>query len=703
MQTKLEDPAPQPAPKRILLSWSGGKDSAWALHLLRQQPQYEVVALLTTINEKFRRVAIHGYREELLDQQAEAAGLPLWKVDLPFPCSNADFESRMATVCARAVAEGLHGIAFGDLFLEDIRAYRIAMLAGTGLEPIFPVWTPDLGISTAELARQMIAAGLRAHLTCIDPRALSPSFAGRTFDADLLADLPVEVDPCGERGEFHTFAFAGPMFSRTVPVVPAQTVERDNFVYAELLPAENPPAPHPRKPLPAAISSVVCVLIAALAVLFSPTSALAQTLAHPGLVGNGLHIDHWWQHAIFYRIATSTGPTDFKAISARLDSLHSLGVDALLLPAPALPPPGTNGSMPNLDDLDDLLRQASGHDMRVLLTLQPSSGTQDLSGIARFWLSRGVAGLHIATSPETSPEDTQAMVQKVRKLASSVAGQRIVISEVDLAPPTTAQTARQPSRQATSGRASRGSESSVAQLQIDSRPDRAQNLDAASIRPLLAQTIAQPNLLLDLHAPSSSATLPSVRPPLAKAVATISLITHPDALIDSRANLVIEPTSIQSEAPDPPTNSTPPTPAALPPGTYLPYVPYSPPPRPRPAAPKPVTIDPLTTWYRKLAAIHHDNPVIRSGSKIFLDFDAQNTLVWVNRPASPSPSTPPVVVACNLSASPVQLSLAAPMKELNLHGFFLRTLLRSDDAMGAQDLNSVTLPPFGVYIGELRR
>lgn len=237
MDTKPKHSSFRAVPKRILLSWSGGKDSAWALHLLRQQLQYEVVALVTTINEKFRRVAIHGFREELLDQQAASVGLPLWKVDLPFPCSNADYESRMAQVCARAVAEGLHGIAFGDLFLEDIRAYRVAMLDGTGLEPIFPVWTPDLGLSTAELARQMIAAGLRAHLTCIDPRALNPSFAGRTFDADLLADLPAGVDPCGERGEFHTFTFAGPMFSRTVSVVPAETVDRDNFIYAELLPA----------------------------------------------------------------------------------------------------------------------------------------------------------------------------------------------------------------------------------------------------------------------------------------------------------------------------------------------------------------------------------------------------------------------------------------------------------------------------------
>jgi len=245
--------------KRILLSWSGGKDSAWALHLLRQENKYEVVALLTTLNEKFRRVAIHGFREELLDLQAASIGLPLWKVDLPFPCSNADYESRMAAVCARAAAQGLYGIAFGDLFLEDIRAYRIAKLAGTGLEPIFPVWCADLGISTKALAEEMIASGLRARLTCIDPRHLSPSFAGRTFDAQLLSDLPPSVDPCGERGEFHSFAFAGPIFSRTISVTPGETVERDNFIYADLLPTpdlpgrERPEDTHPQQPLPLAV------------------------------------------------------------------------------------------------------------------------------------------------------------------------------------------------------------------------------------------------------------------------------------------------------------------------------------------------------------------------------------------------------------------------------------------------------------------
>jgi uncharacterized protein (TIGR00290 family) len=228
--------------KRILLSWSGGKDSAWALHLLRNQPEYEVVALLTTINQHFGRVAMHGFREDLLDQQAEAASLPLWKVPLPWPCPNTVYEDLMAKVCERAIAEGLHGIAYGDLFLEDIRAYRMEKLDPTGLQPIFPCWQ----IPTDRLARQMIAAGVRTHIVCIDPKKLDRRFAGRLFDEQLLAELPETVDPCGERGEFHTFVSAGPMFSRSIEVSPGEVVERDSFIYADLLPASNPTHPvHP--------------------------------------------------------------------------------------------------------------------------------------------------------------------------------------------------------------------------------------------------------------------------------------------------------------------------------------------------------------------------------------------------------------------------------------------------------------------------
>lgn len=217
--------------KKTLMSWSGGKDSAWALHTLRQNSEYQIAALLTTVNEAFGRVAIHGYREELLDLQAAAVGLPVWKIPLPFPCTNAAYESRMEAVCTRAVCEGFHAIAFGDLFLEDIRAYRVEKLAGTGLEPIFPIW----GIPTDKLAREMVETGLRARITCIDPRHLSAAFCGRVFDAEFLADLPASVDPCGERGEFHSFACAGPMFSQPIPVRHTHCVERDGFVYGELI------------------------------------------------------------------------------------------------------------------------------------------------------------------------------------------------------------------------------------------------------------------------------------------------------------------------------------------------------------------------------------------------------------------------------------------------------------------------------------
>ncbi|HEY4010698.1 MAG TPA: ATP-binding protein [Acidobacteriaceae bacterium] len=232
------------ARKRVLLSWSGGKDSAWTLHLLRQDPQIEVAGLLTTINTHFGRVAMHGFREQLLREQAEAAGLPLWPVPLPWPCSKDQYEAAMSAACAHAITERIDAVAFGDLFLEDIRAYREAKLAPTGLEPLFPCWQ----IPTDQLAREMIAAGLRAHLVCVDPRHLDASFAGRLFDASLLADLPASADPCGERGEFHTFVSAGPMFahgggSRSIEVRRGETVERDGFVYADLVLASAPSLP----------------------------------------------------------------------------------------------------------------------------------------------------------------------------------------------------------------------------------------------------------------------------------------------------------------------------------------------------------------------------------------------------------------------------------------------------------------------------
>jgi len=217
--------------KRVALSWSSGKDSAWSLHLLRQDPAIEVVALITTLNQEFDRVAMHAVRRQLLELQADSAGVPLWKIPLPWPCSNQEYESRMRAVCERAVADGIEAVAFGDLYLADIRAYREKQLAGTGLDPIFPVWQ----LPTRELAREMIAAGLRAKVTCIDPKILPREFAGRDFDAGFLADLPAGVDPCGENGEFHTFVYDGPMFRHSIPVQLDEIVERDGFVFADLL------------------------------------------------------------------------------------------------------------------------------------------------------------------------------------------------------------------------------------------------------------------------------------------------------------------------------------------------------------------------------------------------------------------------------------------------------------------------------------
>ena len=223
---------PRPEPRRILLSWSSGKDSAWCLHVLRQRPDVQVVGLVTTVNETFGRVAMHAVREVLLQRQAAAVGLPLWRVPIPSPCSNAEYEEAMGRVVARAVGQGIAGMAFGDLFLEEIRRYREAKLAGTGLEPIFPLW----GLPTDALAHTMVSAGLRARITCVDPAQLPARFAGREFDDALLAELPPGVDPCGERGEFHTFAYAGPMFRVGVAVRGGEIVERDGFVFADLLP-----------------------------------------------------------------------------------------------------------------------------------------------------------------------------------------------------------------------------------------------------------------------------------------------------------------------------------------------------------------------------------------------------------------------------------------------------------------------------------
>jgi len=216
--------------RKLLLSWSSGKDSAWALHLLRRSGDYEIAGLLTTFNQAFDRVAMHSTRRALVEAQAHAAGLPLQAVPLPWPCSNQHYETAMRQACDDALSCGIDAMAFGDLFLEDVRRYREQRLEGTGITPIFPVW----GIDTTRLAREMISSGLRARLVCIDPKKLPAEFAGRDFDADLLRDLPPGVDPCGENGEFHTFVYAGPMIREPIPIESGEVVERDGFLFADV-------------------------------------------------------------------------------------------------------------------------------------------------------------------------------------------------------------------------------------------------------------------------------------------------------------------------------------------------------------------------------------------------------------------------------------------------------------------------------------
>ncbi len=218
---------------KALIAWSSGKDSAWALHVVRQSGDYDVVGALTTVNRTFARVAMHGVRQELLEMQIAAAGLKPVLVHIPHPCTNDIYEQAVAEAVAQAKADGVTHIVFGDLFLEDIRAYRVEKLKETGITPVFPLWLKP----TDALARDMIAGGLQAHLATVDLKKLSADFAGRRFDAALLGDLPPGIDPCGENGEFHSFVCAGPMLSRPIPVRVGETVTRDGFAYADLLAA----------------------------------------------------------------------------------------------------------------------------------------------------------------------------------------------------------------------------------------------------------------------------------------------------------------------------------------------------------------------------------------------------------------------------------------------------------------------------------
>ena len=216
--------------RKALVAWSSGKDSAFALHEARRSGDLEIVGLLTTLTEDYGRVSMHGVREEILDRQAAALDLPCRKVRIPVGCVNADYERAMGAALEAARADGIERIVFGDLFLEDVRAYRERMLEGSGIAPVFPLW----GRPTPELAAEMVAAGLEARIVCLDPRKLPASFAGGAFDAALLSDLPKDVDPCGENGEFHTCVTGGPMFRKSLDTLPGETVIRDGFVFTDL-------------------------------------------------------------------------------------------------------------------------------------------------------------------------------------------------------------------------------------------------------------------------------------------------------------------------------------------------------------------------------------------------------------------------------------------------------------------------------------
>ena len=218
---------------KALIAWSSGKDSAWALHEARRAGDYDIVGALTTVTDTFERVSMHGVREELLRAQLDSAGLPSITVRIPFPCTNDIYEQKMAAAMQDAVAAGVTHVIFGDLFLADLRAWREAKLAAIGVTAVFPIWMRP----TDALAREMIAAGVEAHLAVVDLKKLSADFAGRRFDAALLDGLPSGTDPCGENGEFHSFVSGGPMLSRKIPVSVGETVEREGFAFADLLPA----------------------------------------------------------------------------------------------------------------------------------------------------------------------------------------------------------------------------------------------------------------------------------------------------------------------------------------------------------------------------------------------------------------------------------------------------------------------------------
>ena len=417
--------------------------------------------------------------------------------------------------------------------------------------------------------------------------------------------------------------------------------------------------------------------------VFGAAVAPAQVLARPGWNDNWLDTSPWWQHAVFYEIDGGAGAA-VESVAHRLDGLRSLGVDALLLPAPEIPTQA-GGDDAAVNALDELTHEASLRGMRVLLTMPEDA--RDPAAEARFWMTRGIAGFRVADA---------GAAETVRKVTGAAIGQRIVLSDFDAAGAPASLPRRVAGR-----RGERVGDGSVAQLAVDSRMGALTTLDAASLRGFLGQTLNVPGVVLDFR-PAAAVDAKMARP-----LGAVLLTLHAAGIINAGAKLPLPvdaaPVMPAEAAPAAPKPVVPPQAA---PGTYVPYVPYTPPVRsgtsPAEAVPE-MAMDPLTDWYRQLAQLHHGNAVLRGGTTAMLDFDRQNALVWVTHMANSSPLTPPVVVLCNLSGSPVEVALGPALKALNLRGTYLRTLLRSDKAMGPQDLNAVKLPGFAVYVGELRR
>jgi hypothetical protein len=421
----------------------------------------------------------------------------------------------------------------------------------------------------------------------------------------------------------------------------------------------------------------------------------AQTLARPGWAGSGLNADPWWKQAVFYQVSfakagepgtDAVSAIDFKVLTARLDILKAVGVDALLLPMPveqaetaasadSAQPHGASKTIaplapgPLLDSFDELINQASRQSIRVVLDITASSMTPDLPATARFWLNRGVAGFHLTIPPETGADETQAIVQALHKVTDSGVGQRILIGNFDgnqVATPSDNGAAGQSYNSPAAGsrfasrspRARPTTAPDRPQLQIDSRLSHLELPEAANLRAMLVQTMEESNILVDINPPPPPPGAPVQYSQLAKVMAAVLLTTHPAALLDGDNQIGLH----VGEHPDS-----------------------------------------LANWYRSLSALHHANAALRYGTSTLLNFDEQNALVWVNRPPANAVQSNPIVVACNLSGQPVQLALSGAIHNLDMRGSYLRTILRSDDSFGPQDINAVILPPYGVYIGELRR